>query len=223
MRVLATKLLSPEFKNRLIHHGFSVVEFPFIKITPKPITAFEVNNHVIFTSQNAVQIAFKNKILNTNLRNKKFFCVGEKTKSLLIKNGQKVIKMSHNSLKLAHFLAKNYKNESFSFFCGNLKRPEIESVFLDQHMQIDLHEVYKTTLTPKYFSQPFEGILFYSPSAVESFFQLNSWQKKTHGFCLGSTTAKKLNDYTQNFSVAKKPSESHLLVTLTQHFQQSHA
>ena len=223
MRVLATKLLSPEFKDRLIHHGFSVVEFPFISISPQPISAFEVENHVIFTSQNAVQIAFKNKRLNAKLQGKKFFCVGEKTKSLLSKNGQKAIKMSQNSLKLARFLAKNYKNESFSFFCGDLRRPEIESVFLDHQMQIQPHEIYKTTLTPKQFTQAFEGILFYSPSAVESFFQKNTWQENTQGFCLGTTTARKLNEFTENYSIAKTPSESHLLLTLTQHFRQSHA
>ena len=39
------------------------------------------------------------------------FCVGENTKSILIKNGQKVLKMANNSIKLANFLKKMNKKK----------------------------------------------------------------------------------------------------------------
>ena len=34
MRLLSTKLLSANFKDRLIQQGFSLIEYPFIKIKP---------------------------------------------------------------------------------------------------------------------------------------------------------------------------------------------
>ena len=129
MRLLATKLLSPNFKTRLIQYGMSLVEYPLIQIDPLPQDYLSIQSNLIFTSQNAVKLAFKSSEIREQIQSQNCFCVGEKTKLLLEENGQKVIKMHQNASDLAHFLVKNYKNESFSFFCGKRRRPEIELFF----------------------------------------------------------------------------------------------
>jgi uroporphyrinogen-III synthase len=128
--------------------------------------------------------------------------------------------MCQNSLELAQFLVKNHKNDSFSFFCGKRRRPEIETVLEQHKIRLEVHELYQTYFTAKHFETHFDGILFFSPSAVTSFFMKNNWPVGTHGFCIGTTTAAELEKYTSEFSTAKQPSESHLLVTLHHYYKQ---
>lgn len=218
MRLLATKKLTRSFKDRLIQHGFSLIEYPFIKINPLAINFHSINNCLLFTSQNAVEIAFSDNQLRPLLSGKKIFCVGEKTKSKIEEKGEKVQKSAENSAFLVSFLKKNHQNESFSFFCGKRRRPEIEAFFSKSEGRLLVHEIYETQLTPKTFNHSFDGILFFSPSAVESYFQTNSWKSRNHGFCIGPTTASALAPFTTSYSVAKEPTEAQLLLSIQNYY-----
>lgn len=210
-------------KDRLIQKECSLVEHAFIQIKPLAVQIKMVQEHLIFTSQNAVNIAFDDTKISPLLKGKKHFCVGEKTKSILEEKGEKVVKIAQNSAELAVFLAKNYKKEAFSFFCGKRRRPEIEAFFLKNNLNSEVIEIYDTHLTPKAFETKFDGVLFFSPSAVSSFFKANSWKPKTHGFCLGKTTASALKPYTQNYSVAKAPNEAQLFLSIHHYHTHYHA
>lgn len=223
MRLLSTKTLSPPFRDRLIQHGCSVVEYPFIKISPLKFESKKTENALIFTSQNAVKIALESTKISSQIHKKNGYCVGEKTKSLLEENGQKVTKMSQNAADLAQFIVKNCKKESFSFFCGKQRRPEIEDLLKQHNIPLQIHELYETLLTPKHFENSFDGILFFSPSAVNSYFLKNTWPSDTYGFCIGPTTAGTLRTHTTNVLEAKYPSENHLLSTIYQHYTQHYA
>ena len=223
MRLLTTKKISPHFKDRLIQHGMSLISHPFIQIESLPISISKVQPILIFTSQNAVNIAFESVEIKKQIHGKNCFCVGEKTKSLLEEKGQKVIKMCQNSSDLAQFIAKNHENDSFSFFCGKQRRPEIETILHQKKIVLAIHELYQTNLTPHHFQMHFDGVLFFSPSAVTSFFMENSWSDHMHGFCIGTTTASELAKYTPQFSTAKQPSESHLLLTIHHYYSQHYA
>lgn len=218
MRLLATKKLNPLFKDRLVQHGFSVIEFSFIEITPLIPKLDSVNECILFTSQNAVEIAFSNSQIRPLLSGKKLFCVGEKTKTKIEEKGEKVLKTAPNSAQLVHFLEKNYTKESFSFFCGKRRRPEIEVFFSSFKSRLSVHELYETHLTPKKVNPTVDGILFFSPSGVESYFQSNSWETNNHGFCIGPTTASSLAPYTSSYSVAEQPNEAHLLVSIQKYY-----
>jgi uroporphyrinogen-III synthase len=223
MRILSTKILSTKFKDRLIQHGFSVIEYPFIKINPLAVDPIKVLDYAIFTSQNAVKLAMENAFFKTQLKEKKCFCVGKKTQLLLEENGLKVIKRSSNALILANFIIKNHENSSFSFFCGTLRRPEIELLFSKNSIRLQIHELYSTIHQSKTIETPVEGVLFFSPSAVKSFFEKNFMTPLAHGFCIGSTTANTLKEYTNNYSTAKKTSENHLLLSILNYYNKLHA
>lgn len=223
MRLLSTKILSPQFRDRLIQIGCSVVEYPFIKISPLKFELQKIENALIFTSQNAIKQAFKSKNISGQIRNKNCYCVGEKTKSLLEENDQKVIKMSQNASDLAQFIVKKCKNESFSFFCGMQRRPEIELLLGQHNIPLKIHELYETLVTPKHFESPFDGVLFFSPSAVNSYFLENTWPEDTYGFCIGPTTAGTLKTNTMNVLEAKNPSENYLISVIYQHYTQHYA
>lgn len=219
MRLLGTKKLSIYLRDLLIKNKFSLVEHSFIQIKPLSVQIRITNENLIFTSQNAVKIAFSNSKIKPLLEGKKYFCVGEKTKCILEENGQKVTKKAQNSAELAHFLEKNYKNEAFSFLCGKRRRLEIESFFYTNNSNSEVVEIYDTLLTPKTFNSKFDGILFFSPSAVLSFFQTNLWNPKAHGFCIGKTTASALENYTKNFSIAKEPNEMEVFLSIYNYYK----
>ena len=129
MRLLATKKLTRSFKDRLIQHGFSLIEYPFIKINPLAINFHSINNCLLFTSQNAVEIAFSDNQLRPLLSGKKIFCVGEKTKSKIEEKGEKVLKNAENSAFLVNFLEKIIKTSLFHFFAVSEEGPKSKPFF----------------------------------------------------------------------------------------------
>lgn len=84
------------------------------------------------------------------------------------------------------------------FFCGNRRRDELPRL-LQEH-GIGVHEitVYETRDIPAPALADPDAILFFSPSAVGSFFSVNSIGPKTVCFAIGSTTAAAIADYTDN-------------------------
>ena len=218
MRILSTKLLTSSFKNRLVQKGFSLVEFPFIKIEPHALNIDSLNDNILITSQNTVRLALNDSNLKSLMVNKKYFCVGEKTKALLEENDKRVVKMSKNGSFLSKYITANHKNESFSFLCGRQRRPEIEIELAKKKVSLTLHEIYNTIHTPKTVETKFDGVLFFSPSAVESYFKTNTWKFGMQGFCIGSSTAASLSNYTKNFSVAKFPNENQLLLSIHKYY-----
>jgi len=215
-RVLSTKILSETQRERLIQANISLIQANFIETKSLSFSIPTNCENWIFTSQNAVEAVFS-LLKKEQCIGKKVFCVGEKTKSLLIENEQKVVKMSRNSLELGHFIAKNYKNEPFLFFCGNLKQEDLPHVLLEHQIPLTEVVVYQTDLIPKKMETPVDGVLFFSPSGVESFTRLNQLGK-SKGICIGETTAQALKPYTSDISVATSPTIENVLLKTIQHF-----
>ena len=217
MRLLSTKILPKDFRDLLLMHQFSLVEQSFIKITPlenpKIDTIFDA---LIFTSKNAVETVFSSPKIIKMIEGKVAYCVGKKTAMLLDKNGQKVLKIVKNSSELALFLSKNNKYQSFSYFCGKLRIPDLENILSANGIKIQPIEVYDTQLKNQRVKGHFDGILFFSPSGVRGYAQSNGFEN-THSFCLGPSTAKEVALYTDDYTIAKEPNESQLLLSIKNH------
>jgi uroporphyrinogen-III synthase len=80
-------------------------------------------------------------------------------------------------------------------------------------------QVYETTLAPQKISSPdpskgkekkFDGILFFSPSAIESYLKENKIKNEIC-FCIGETTAETLEKTTRNIIVADQPSVENVI------------
>lgn len=207
-RLLSTKCLSVEQKNRLIQTGVSYSCWDFIKSIPTDFKANPENKSLIFSSQNAVKSVFNQFRFSGN----NCYCVGEKTKKLLEENGQKVVKMTQNASILADFILKNAKKESFLFFTGNQRMPVIESAFAQENKSLEVIETYLSIAQPKAMGN-FDAVLFYSPSGVESYLQNNSLEDCT-SFAIGETTAQSLKKYTDNIITATQPTIEHLIVAV---------
>ncbi|HEX5668158.1 MAG TPA: uroporphyrinogen-III synthase, partial [Chitinophagaceae bacterium] len=65
----------------------------------------------------------------------------------------------------------------------------------------------------------FDGIIFFSPSAVESFFSMNQISNNTICFAIGDTTANALKQHTNNrIMVAKNPRQEDVIAMVIDHF-----
>nr|WP_236669130.1 uroporphyrinogen-III synthase [Aquimarina mytili] len=173
----------------------------------------EIRN-AIFTSKNAVKSVLKS---GTNISN--CFCVGENTKKLLEENGKKVIETAQNASDLAKIIIKKYQNESFLFFCGNLRRNELPDLLKQNDVEIKEQVVYKTHLNSRKFDRSFDGVLFFSPSGVQSYVLENTLDKSVV-FCIGNTTASEVRKYTNTIIIANKPTVENVIVQAAKYFNQ---
>lgn len=194
--VLSTKKLKENQRSLLLNAAISLVEYNAIKIEFVPFKVPSNIENAIFTSQNAVKA-----IQDSRTKIQDCFCVGKKTKLLLQESGLNVIKMTEYASELADYLVKNHKNDSFHFFCGNIRSDEIPSKLKENNITFEEIEVYKTTLNPKKFERQFDAVLFFSPSGVRSFVSENKINT-SEAICIGTTTASEVKKYTENVVIA---------------------
>ncbi|MFY0481712.1 uroporphyrinogen-III synthase [Flavobacterium sp. PLA-1-15] len=212
IRILSTKKLLSNQKQFLLNANFNLLEADFIKTESKPFEINTINDNLIFTSQNAVHSVLENaQELLTNLKEKNVFCVGLKTKALLEENGFNVIANTGYASDLAEIIALIYGKESFTFFSGNLRRDTLPDFLKEANVKFNEIEVYETHLTPQKITTPLDGILFFSPSGVESYLKENKIKKEIC-FCIGNTTAEALEKTTNNIVVANQPTVENTII-----------
>ncbi|MEL6812329.1 MAG: uroporphyrinogen-III synthase [Bacteroidota bacterium] len=203
--ILSTKKLTSSQRELLLNSGLRFVEYDAIAITPLNFEAPKEVENAIFTSKNAVT-----SILFRDIQIENCFCVGEKTKTLLEENGYKVTKSAKNSTELAHFISKIHTNEAFLYFCGKERLDALPNILKTEKIIFSEIKTYKTDLKLKKFEQKWDGILFFSPSGVESYFSSNPTLEedvaKCHAFCIGETTATAAKKYTDRVITANTTS-----------------
>ncbi|MCD9574800.1 uroporphyrinogen-III synthase [Flavobacterium soyae] len=202
-QILSTKILSPLQKQELTKACIEVIEADFIKTENKPFELKNLNESLIFTSQNAVHSVLSNP-KSEELKSKNVYCVGLKTKILLSENGFNVVAYTGYASDLAEIITLIYRNESYTFFSGNLRRDTLPNALKEAGIKLNEIQVYETSLQPQKIKSPVDAILFFSPSGVESYLKDNSIKKETC-FCIGETTAEVLHKITKNIIIADQP------------------
>jgi len=177
---------------------------------------------IVFTSVNAVEAiatSFGQQKINAPLW--KMFCIGHATKQSVVKYfGEGTIAgVEDNAKKLAKVILDANVRELI-FFCGDQRRDELPAL-LKKH-KIDVKEiiVYKTIATPHKIEKQYDGILFFSPSAVKSFFENNTIGDPTVLFAIGSVTAGEIKKFSNNkIVVSDVPDKKSLLDKVIAYFQ----
>ena len=203
IQILSTKKLSGEQKQALVKANIEVTEADFIQTQNKSFELKDLNENLIFTSQNAVHSVLADPKWE-ELKNKNVFCVGLKTKILLSENGFNVVAYTGYAADLAEIITLIYRSESYTFFSGNLRRETLPQALKDAEIKFNEIQVYDTSLTPQKIKTAVDGILFFSPSGVESYLKDNTIKKETC-FCIGETTAEALHKITKNIIIADQP------------------
>ena len=215
--VLSTKKLSINQKQLLVDANFDVIDDDFIQTKSHDFELTKVNSNLIFTSQNAVQSILNHPKID-DLKSKNVFSVGMKTKDLLSQNGFNVVAYTGYAADLAEIISLIYSTENFTFFSGNLRRDTLPNTLQENKIEFNEIQVYETELTPQKITAKIDGILFYSPSGVESYLKLNTIKNEIC-FCIGETTAEALEQKKiKNIIIADKPSVENVILEAIEYF-----
>jgi uroporphyrinogen-III synthase len=217
VRVLSTKKLQPNQKQYLLNAGLSVLEADFISVNLKAFAIDRVNENLIFTSQNAV-ISFLHNEKAAMLKGRKIFCVGIKTKAALEHYGYTVEACTDYAEDLAKVIIQGYDKGSFTFFSGNMRRETLPEALKKAGIEMNEVLAYETVLTPHSITTPLNGILFFSPSGIESYLKENTI-KDEMCFCIGTTTANALQDITQNIVIANQPTVENVIIQCINYYK----
>ena len=217
INIVSTKKLQPIQRQLLSDAGISVLEEDFIETKIKNFELSKVNENLIFTSQNAAQSILQHPKCD-ELKGKSVFSVGMKTKELLTENGFDVVAYTGYASDLAEIISLVYATDSFTFLCGNLRRDVLPNTLKENGITFNEIEVYETNITSKKMTSKQDGILFFSPSGVESYFKLNSIKDEIC-FCIGETTAETLvNKKVKNIIIAEKPSVESVITQVIEYY-----
>jgi uroporphyrinogen-III synthase len=217
IRILSTKKLLPNHKQFLLNAGLSVMEADFISIQYTPFEFVAIRQNLLFTSQNA----FAGFLLNeesAKYKDRAIFCVGSKTKEAIEKAGYTVMASADYAEELAGIIIKEHSGESFTFFSGSMRRDTLPDALAAAKIDCNEIEVYKTVLSPHVINSRVDGLLFFSPSGIESYHSANSISSETC-FCIGNTTAEALKGITENIVIAKKPTVENVIIQCINYYK----
>ncbi|MGY0426132.1 MAG: hydroxymethylbilane synthase [Polaribacter sp.] len=209
-KIYATKKLS-EVQKKVLPSFIGIQDSDFIKIRFNRIPAKVMKNlheNVVITSQNGVE-ALLNSFTKDQINFKNIFCVGRRTKKRIENRIGKVTHVAKNAKKLAEYLSKELVNKEVTYFCSNLRLDILPAYLQENDIVINEVEAYKTMLSSVKIDAAVSGVLFFSPSAIESYLEENTTNKIA--FCIGETTAKEARKHFKNVQVAHLPSVESVL------------
>lgn len=215
--IYSTKKLS-EIQKKLLPTSMEVNDSDFIKIrfnriAPKVVKQ-EIEN-VIITSKNGVE-AILNSFTKDELQFNNIFCVGRRTKKLIEQKIRKVTFSARNAAKLAEYLSSEIKGQEVTYFCSDLRLDTLPTVLSENGITVHEVEAYKTMYSPAKVDDKVNGVLFYSPSTVESYMKENTANKVA--FCIGESTAKEARKHFENVQVANVPTVESVIEMVNLHF-----
>ncbi len=176
--------------------------------------------NVIITSQNAVDALLDN-FLPMELDFTNIYCVGKRTKRLIEKKIGKVTQVENSAEKLAKYLVENVGKKVVTYFCGNKRRGDLPTILVENNITVNEVECYKTQLTPRKVDGKIDGVLFYSPTGIESYLKENKTSDDTTAFCIGETTATDARKYFKNVIVANLPTVESVLKSVNEYYKES--
>jgi hydroxymethylbilane synthase len=215
--VFSTKKLS-ELQKETLSHTIGIEDSDFIKIRFNRISPKVMKNeieNVIITSQNGVE-ALLNSFTKDEMNFKNIFCVGRRTKKLIENRIGKVAHVSKNAKKLSEYLSKELENKEVTYFCSDLRLDILPAYLQTNNIIVNEVEAYKTMFSPEKINDEVIGVLFYSPSGIESYLKENN--KDKIAFCIGETTAKEARKHFENVQVANMPDVESVLELVNTHF-----
>ncbi|MGN6264108.1 MAG: uroporphyrinogen-III synthase [Ginsengibacter sp.] len=226
VQILSTKKISDSFIRIAAENNIGIDEMSFIE-TKESISA-TIKNRIeelstqniiaIFTSSNAVAAVGKIVSPQTNW---KIFCIEPATKKSVenIFTNSAVAGAAKDAAALSEKIINDKSVKQVVFFCGNQRRDLLPSELKKNGINVDELTVYNTTENPQAVTKKYDGILFFSPSAVRSFFQKNKINAETILFAIGKTTAEELKNYSNNTTVISEiPDTQKLIADVIKYF-----
>lgn len=220
VNVLSTKQLSVS-QTDLVDNtiGFKMSDFISIRYNRlKPSIVKNSIENVVITSQNGVEALLHN-FSPLELQFTNIYCVGRRTKKLIEKRIGKVTHFENSAKELAAFIVRMRNIKCVTYFCSELRRDELQSILTENEIEVLEVEAYRTLLNERKYEEIFDGILFYSPSGVQSFIADNK-PNDAVAFCIGHTTADAAKEYFSRVEVAKLPTIESVLKSVNKYYDE---
>lgn len=213
--ILSTAALAAPLIDRVSAADMGIDIVPFIQVNylndiPEIKECALRKMTAIFTSSNAVEAVARQIEGAEDLR---IYCVGNSTAELIKKHfGDKLMGVADNAKGLAELILQNKEITEVTFFCGDMRRDELPELLKQNEIAVKEVVVYSTTLSPVRVKKEYDAILFFSPSAVESFFSSNTVRENTMFFAIGDTTGSALRAKTTNTIITGERPGKELLI-----------
>jgi uroporphyrinogen-III synthase len=209
--ILSTAEIDIRNESESIPVGVSLTILPFVQIVYS--SEVELRNKVneianskatiVFTSKHAVRAV--SELAETKPRDWTIFCLGKYTQIAVEKcfANSTVTMLGNTASELAALLIER-KIPEVVFFCGDKRLDTLPDTLTKEGVLVNELVVYKNKETATDILHHYDGILFYSPSAVHSFFGCNAVDPTTVLFAIGDTTAASIYNYTSENVVASR-------------------
>lgn len=219
IKVLSTKQLSLSQTDSLADKiGCEMSDFIAVRYNRlKPTIVKNKIQNVVLSSQNAVESLLQS-FSPIELDFVNIYCVGRRTKRLIERKIKKVSHVENSAKELANYLSKQKELKEVTYFCGDIRRDELQQILASNNITVNEVEVYRTMFNERKFTEDFKGVMFYSPSGVQSFINHNQ-VKEAVAFCIGETTAAEASKYFNEVKVAKTPSIESVLKLVNQYYE----
>ncbi|MEO5943350.1 MAG: uroporphyrinogen-III synthase [Ferruginibacter sp.] len=227
IQILCTRPVDDTAKDLCIANNIELNVFSFI--ATEPIETVEVQQEienalslsatVIFTSMNAVEAVAE--FLFDEQPGWRIFCIGNTTNELVKKyfGEDKIAGTAQDALALAEVIIEEGEATEVVFFCGDKRRDELPSALNAADIDVQEIVVYETIQVQHKIEKEYHGILFFSPSAVESFFLVNKLNSETVLFAIGNTTAQAIKKYCNNKTITgEEPGKQNLVEKMIEYF-----
>ncbi|GAA4280118.1 hydroxymethylbilane synthase [Gaetbulibacter aestuarii] len=215
--IYSTKSLTED--QRLLFHDKVVSESSdFIKISLNRIPPRILRNpikNVIITSKNAVE-ALTTNFSPAELQFENIYCVGRRTKRLIEKKIGPVKHQEKNAKSLAKYLIEYLEGTEVTYFCSDLRLDTLPDLLKENHIKVNEVEAYQTKYDGVQVDPTVEGVMFFSPSTVESFVKAN--RQEIIAFCIGETTALEAKKHFSDVRVAKVPTVESVIELVNAHY-----
>ena len=225
--ILSTRPIDTELINNAARQNIKIEVLPFIET--EAIDSLEVYDEienillqtaaVVFTSMNAVEAVASH--LHDYKPDWKIYCIGNTTKKLVQEyfGDESIAADATDANELAEQIVEDGITGNVVFFCGNKRRDELPAVLNANDIEVNEIEVYQTNMLHHKIQKPYDAVLFFSPSAVQSFFSNNKLGEGTIPFAIGNTTANELRKHiTNKIIIADEPGKSNLFIKAIEYF-----
>ena len=227
--ILSTRPLSDSLIDEAGKLNIEVDVVSFIETEPIQSTEVqqEIENAllqsstVVFTSMNAVQAVAAE--LDGQHPDWKIYSIGNTTTQLAKRyfGEERLAGKANSADELAELIVDEGKDDEVIFFCGSQRRDELPGILRSNNIEVTEIVVYETIAVPRKLEKQYHGILFFSPSAVVSFFKSNKLKDTVVLFAIGHTTADELKKHCNNkIIIGDEPGKDILFGKMMEYFGQ---
>ena len=215
--IFSSKLLSPGQKD-LFNNSLKVESSDFVKTSAnriKPVLLKAAHKNVVITSKNGVD-AILNNCPVEDLNFETIYCVGRRTKRLIEQKIGPVKHSEKNAKALANYLVEYIEGTEVTYFCSAIRMDDLPTVLKENNINVKEIEAYSTKLEAPKLENTIEGVMFYSPSTIQSFLQKNT--PDCIAYCIGESTAREAKKYFKDVRVAKIPTVESVIELVNQNY-----